>query len=133
MNRQKIKIIETPILGELIVNTRRKQRSCFWWLIASVAGMMILVYFSSDPVTIIFRCLFAVPWCVGMTTMIYTLIFHFRERRLRKELLRRADEVPMSLRRGAYQLYGYGIDGNMAAIECNECHLPGDCPLCGAE
>jgi len=40
--------------------------------------------------------------------------------------------VPMELRDRAIALYG-PEDDYVTAVECHECHLPGDCPLCGAK
>jgi hypothetical protein len=42
------------------------------------------------------------------------------------------DEVPNWLQYRAIKFYG-DEEWAMAAIECNEAHIPGDCPLCGAQ
>jgi hypothetical protein len=46
------------------------------------------------------------------------------------EWCRRLSEVPTWKIENARLLYD---DWSCAAIECEEAHIPGDCPLCGAE
>ncbi len=48
-----------------------------------------------------------------------------------REISARVNKVPLALRLQALDLYGN--DWELAAIECHEAHIPGDCPLCGAE
>lgn len=42
-------------------------------------------------------------------------------------------QVPEWKMKVAWTLYGVGGDAALSAIECEEAHLAGDCPLCGAE
>jgi hypothetical protein len=52
------------------------------------------------------------------------------------EVWRRLSEVSSDLQRRALRLYGTSDSAwpaLFAAIECHESHLPGDCPLCGAQ
>jgi len=40
--------------------------------------------------------------------------------------------VPQDLLTAAHDLYGHALAVS-AALECHEAHMPGDCPLCGAQ
>lgn len=51
----------------------------------------------------------------------------------RKFLLRKADEIPIEkINLALKQEKNYWI-AILWAVECHEAHIPGDCPLCGAE
>lgn len=52
--------------------------------------------------------------------------------RIFRDMRRRFDEVPDHIKRGARAIYDNDTITD-AAIECNESHISGDCPLCGAE
>jgi hypothetical protein len=47
-------------------------------------------------------------------------------------LIKKAERLPVQKEYLAKKLYGWP-EGTLSAIECEESHLPGDCPLCGAE
>jgi hypothetical protein len=51
--------------------------------------------------------------------------------RIQEELMDRVERLPWSLQERAMNLFGDNWE--LAAIECHESHIPGDCPLCGAE
>lgn len=55
-----------------------------------------------------------------------------KRKRAWRILERLQEEVPYHLSRNAMNIYDYPWSA-IAAIECHESHMPGDCPLCGAE
>jgi len=65
--------------------------------------------------------LFAIP--IAFLLFLLTVQKHYLERRV-KRLKAKLDEANIK-----YDVALLGFD----PVECEECHLPGDCPLCGAE
>ncbi len=71
------------------------------------------------------------PWGFGL--LIVVILREIRDGPREWAMLLKKQEVPWRLLQHALVLYPDNGDWVMAAIECNEAHLPGDCPLCGAQ
>lgn len=54
-----------------------------------------------------------------------------RDSDMREKVRRRAKRIPARRLLAICKMYGW-TDGYATAIECEETHLSGDCPLCGA-
>ena len=74
--------------------------------------------------------LFIIVVCVNVLWIGYMVIDERRRQRRYRERDARQAEEAASKRADAYykRWQRYGVDPD----ECDECHLPGDCPLCGA-
>jgi len=74
--------------------------------------------------------------CISLA-MFFALLkegkWFYKNNRMRDILEIKMFDVPYSLREKAWDLYGIGTKGDLAALECHESHMVGDCPLCGAE
>jgi len=55
------------------------------------------------------------------------------DNKYRKSLVRKADKVPTQILNLALKLEKNYWTALLWAVECYESHIPGDCPLCGAE
>jgi len=119
---------ETPSLFERIKRCERGRRR--WGY--SVLGLSLAVSACVAPGVyygvVCAICLLPPLVCSVIVACIYV---RKRESALH-EWHARLDRVPLYLKRSAMQLYGFS-GWQMAAIECHEAHVGGDCPLCGAE
>lgn len=73
---------------------------------------------------------------LSLATMVASMIIRIKPKKMRRwdAAMRKAKKnVPLRKLKSAWRLYGYGEDGDLAAIECELGHISGDCPLCGAE
>jgi len=102
----------------------RARWSIVAWMVASVS----FTFVPSGRVSV-WLALAAAPWLSALGCFLW---HKYHERRFAQALYRRWSAVPDRLRLDAYERYGRD-DGMIAAITCYESHLPGDCPLCGAE
>jgi hypothetical protein len=113
---------ETPILFERMQRFRRWSRrtnlAVIIAFLVAVAGALI----GNGAVVV---CIMPVALALAVVFISCTVPYL----RLSDEVHRRLRDVPWKIQRDAIRLY---TDWMQAAIECNECHIPGDCPLCGA-
>ncbi len=144
----KLSEIETPLLVELVNDERRRRYPGRHWVFASA---LCVVGFCVSLLVGIVRLMArreeynigsVVPllWCFLIPAVFCSLVvgvLQWRHDRFQKEMMRRLGLVPKRLVEDALRRYGPGTSGEYpywaSAIECDECHLPGDCPLCGAE
>lgn len=137
-----IKQIETPILAEILINFRKMQRKQFWFLTRIVWPIVI-----SSALT------FIISWLLGLSFVsnvalgmemtgvglafiygTYGFVKTYGYNQISIEVRHRLDNVPSGLVNRAYDFYKTDkYPWQCSAIECHESHLPGDCPLCGAE
>jgi hypothetical protein len=94
------------VLGLLIANSKFSQLCCF---IAFCSG--------------------GIAYFLNIGRIIYS---GWREDRFYLSVIERAKRLPLQKEILAKKLYGWP-EGTLSAIECEEAHLPGDCPLCGAK
>lgn len=74
-----------------------------------------------------------VPWRIEFLVRENREAWESRRRQWQAVVERMANDRGLFFRcRGYIKRYGYW-DGLLAALECHEVHLPGDCPMCGAE
>jgi len=75
--------------------------------------------------------LFIITACVVVPFMVFVLIDERRMRRRHRDRdIKRAEEAEAKAAAAYYSRWlAYGLD----PVECEEFHLPGDCPLCGAD
>jgi hypothetical protein len=82
-----------------------------------VAHKIVLVSVGSVCAAVVFPWRYVEPWSL----------------RVEEEVWHRLGQVPEGKCNASRRLYGLkGGAWMFAAIECEEAHLPGDCPLCGA-
>jgi len=91
----------------------------------------------------IFALLFSHHWIWGIlfavsSTYCFVLIgcmvwWRINHDKFYNSLEHKLDRIPHDKYMIARTLYGDYIKAAMAAIECEEAHIPGDCLLCGAE
>jgi len=118
--------LETPELAERWTKERRR--------LPTLTAIGVWLWFGLVILIILFAITFwrwlyvAIPLC-GTASMV-CLIWSCR---IEREVYRRLARVPPELHDRAYLLYRRDTyPWQCAAIECHECLLPGDCPLCGA-
>ena len=99
-------LMEAGILGEILTTSKFSQLCCF---IAFCAG--------------------GIAFFLNIGKIMY---LGWRERKFYHSLIVKEEKLPPLKRILARQLYGWP-EGTLSAIECEETHIPGDCPLCGAE
>lgn len=118
------RLAKYPIYPGMPHGYPRWWRVAFWpWWAVNVA-LVVPVFFGIHSVMLV---LFPSLLCMGVITTRQA----FRSWERADELDRRFDDVPYRIVDRARTLYT--TDWREAAIECHESHLPGDCPLCGAE
>ncbi len=75
------------------------------------------------------------PYFLALTWFVVELVpllrQDMRDSRMREKVRRRAERIPPRRLLAICERYGW-TDGYAVAIECEEAHMPGDCPLCGA-
>lgn len=76
----------------------------------------------------------AVMAVVTLVPSMFThLGLHKRASDRRWKIMEMAADLPFSLQTRGRDFYGYGTEADIAILECHQSHMPGDCPLCGAE
>lgn len=131
-------------LDELLLWQRKPRRKLpsKWWLVPimlAFVGANVASFRGADNVALGFACILVVAAILTHFTMSMfriILVDDPREQAVRDKL----EKIPFLLQETALQLYGgqcpwkQGNNGwKLAAIECHEAHMPGDCPLCGGE
>ncbi|MBE3119065.1 MAG: hypothetical protein IMZ50_09955 [Candidatus Atribacteria bacterium] len=116
--------METPILFELLESSRRTWRLWSQFILIATLAMTAACLFS-------WAIGVAVAWLVVVACLVPMLYYLYRNGYYRREARQRWEAVPWQIQWRALRIYD--TDWMQAAIECHECHLPGDCPICGAE
>ena len=133
----KLKTIETPILAEMYAAHKRDHRCWrrYWgvwlcWWGAGIAGWVGCLVFA----------IWHIPWLLWPAAVLLAgsavgaTIHAWHYSRIPNEVARRASQVPLELLVRACRYYRTeSYPWECSAIECHEAHIPGDCPLCGAE
>jgi len=130
-----LRSLETPQLAECLMRRRAVAEPPPRWLsivalAAWAVGLLGLLRWNSP---LIFLVGFGVQVVLVLILLRHTLAM-WRLGRARREVERRLDNVPYDVRRSAEALYADDEwPWECWAIECCEAHMPGDCPLCGAD
>jgi hypothetical protein len=120
----KIKELETPILSDCIVLSKKRIKIVFYVTMTTILGFISTLSFN-DVISIIL-------WTIMMISFLCFFWFSYCLFALQQEMRIRLAKVPSMLVYKSIEFYGKD-EWQAAAIECYEAHLPGDCPLCGAE
>ena len=134
----KIRKLETPLLAEEYVRTR-PQREKAWRREEWYLGTVLILFFLLIAGGAWLACLVHWAYFFLMPTgfCLFVLAPRFRPWPLRvaDEMWRRLAQVPKEKTEAARMFYGADREypWMFSAIECEEAHVPGDCPLCGAE
>jgi len=98
-------------------------------MLAGVWGRMVTTDKFSQLCCFIAFCAGGIAFFLNIGKIIY---FGWREDKFYHSVIEREKRLPLQKEILARKLYGWP-EGILSAIECEEAHLPGDCPLCGAE
>jgi len=71
-----------------------------------------------------------IPSLLLFAALTKVFVWRMRWYRLYDAMHVKTERMPWNFQERAMALYG--SDWELAAIECHESHIPGDCPLCGA-
>ena len=115
---------------EAVQRSLRRRDLRFVAMFVAVIGLAsVATFLKSLPLVIIAVWAASVPivlWWISAE-----MLFQVRQRRYEKLVYRELATIPYSMQSRAMDFFGR--DWELAVIECNMAHAPGDCPLCGAE
>lgn len=103
---------------------------CIALIVACVAYMMTAKHFKFE----LWHSLI-LPFCMVFTMSMITIQENLptRANRWDREFWKARRAVPQWKLDAARRFYGWDENADLSAIECEQCHIHGDCPLCGAE
>lgn len=128
MGKSRMMSLDEALLYRHYSNHKRPSRWLLYGTIGLVVGAFLAFYTETAGCAIMLIC---IP--IAVVGLIRLQIWNCRSWRYCDTLSHKADEFGCSRYVRAETLYGNYEDAVLAVWECQEAHMPGDCPLCGAQ